>query len=68
MFCYGMGNIANDVWLEQVVKRNWTTWEIPNVLEPRITVAWAVIVVAAAAIWTVAMLRDRGNAVRPAPV
>ena len=43
MFCYGVGNIANDFWLEQVVKRGWATWEIPNVLEPRITVAWAVI-------------------------
>jgi hypothetical protein len=67
-FCYGIGNIANDFWLEQVVKRGWTTWEIPNVLEPRLTVAWAVIVVAAAAIWTVAMLRDHGDAVRAAPV
>jgi hypothetical protein len=65
MFCYGLGNIANDFWLEQVVKRGWTTWEIPNVLEPRVTVAWAVIVVAAAAIWAVAMLRDRDNVVRP---
>jgi hypothetical protein len=62
MFCYGVGNIANDFWLEQVVKRGWTTWEIPNVLEPRATVAWAIIVIAAAVIWTVAMLRDRGPA------
>jgi hypothetical protein len=66
MLCYGIGNIANDFWLEQVVKRGWTTWEIPNVLEPRATVAWAIIVVAAAATWTVAMLRDRADAVPPA--
>ena len=65
MFCYGIGNIANDFWLEQVVKRGWTTWEIPNVLTPRITVAWAVIVVAAAVIWAVAMLRGREGALRP---
>ena len=62
MFCYGIGNIANDFWLEQVVKRGWTTWQIPNVLDPRVTVAWAIIVVAAAGIWTVAMLRERGPA------
>jgi hypothetical protein len=62
MFCYGVGNIANDFWLEQVVKRGWTTWEIPNVLEPRATVAWAIIVITSAVIWTVAMLRDRGPA------
>jgi Mn2+/Fe2+ NRAMP family transporter len=65
MFCYGIGNIANDFWIEQVVKRGWTTWEIPNVLEPRATVAWAIIVVAATAIWTAVMLRDRDEAVRP---
>ena len=65
MFCYGIGNIANDFWFEQVVKRGWTTWEIPNVLEPRATVAWAIIVIAAAAIWTAAMLRERGEDVPP---
>jgi hypothetical protein len=51
MFCYGVGNIANDFWLEQIVKRGWTSWQIPNVLEPRATVAWGVIVLAAAAVW-----------------
>lgn len=61
MFCYGIGNIANDFWLEQVVKRGWTTWEIPNVLEPRATVAWAIIVIAAAVIWTAAMRTGSGR-------
>jgi Mn2+/Fe2+ NRAMP family transporter len=61
MFCYGVGNIANDFWTEQVVKRGWTTWQIPNVLEPRATVAWAIIVIAAAVIWTGAMLRERSD-------
>ena len=63
MFCYGVGNIANDFWLEQVVKRGWTTWQIPNVLEPRVNVAWAVIVFAAAAISAVAMLRERDDGI-----
>ena len=66
MFCYGIGNIANDFWLEQVVKRGWTTWEIPNVLEPRLTAAWAIIVAAAATLWAVAMVRERGSVARPA--
>ena len=48
MFCYGVANIANDVWIEQVVKRGWTTWQIPNVLEPRATVAWGIIVLSSA--------------------
>lgn len=51
MFCYGIGNIANDFWIEQVVKRGWTTWEIPNVLQPRVTIAWSLIVIAAVVLW-----------------
>lgn len=49
MLAYGLGNVANDAWLEQVVKRGWTTWKIPSVLEPRPTLAWAVLVLVAAA-------------------
>jgi hypothetical protein len=51
MFCYGIGNIANDFWIEQVVKRGWTSWEIPNVLQPRVTIAWSLIVIAAVVVW-----------------
>jgi hypothetical protein len=52
MLCYGIGNIANDFWLEQVVKRGWTLWEVPDVTTPKASVAWAVIAVAAACLWT----------------
>jgi len=51
LFCYGVGNVANDFWIEQVVKRGWTTWEIPDVTTPRLSVAWSLIVVAAVALW-----------------
>ena len=51
MFCYGVGNFANDFWIEQVVKRGWTSWEIPDVTTPRLSVAWSLIVVAAVALW-----------------
>jgi hypothetical protein len=51
MFCYGVANIANDLWIEQVFKRGWTTWQIPNVLEPRVTIAWGIIVLGAATLW-----------------
>ena len=34
MAVYGIANIANDAWFEQVVKRGWTDWAIPNVLRP----------------------------------
>lgn len=56
MLCYGIGNIANDFWLEQVVKRGWTLWEVPDVTEPKASVAWAVIVLAAAALWALLVL------------
>jgi hypothetical protein len=58
MFCYGIGNIANDFWTEQVFKRHWTTWQIPNVLEPRATVAWGLIVAAAVGVWWLARHRS----------
>jgi hypothetical protein len=51
MFCYGVGNFANDFWLEQVVKRGWTSWEIPGVTEPRVSIAWSLIVIAAVGLW-----------------
>jgi hypothetical protein len=49
MLAYGFGNVANDFWIEQVVRRGWTHWQIPNVLEPRPTAAWGVILAAAIA-------------------
>ena len=54
MLCYGLGNIANDLWIEQVWKRGWAGWQLPSVLEPRPTAAWAVLLAAAAAIWVAA--------------
>lgn len=59
MFCYGVANVANDFWIEQVVKRGWTTWQIPNVLEPRATVAWGIIVLVAAMLWGLGLRRNR---------
>jgi hypothetical protein len=52
MLAYGLGEIANDFWLEQVVKRGWTDWEIPDVTRPGLTVAWGVVVLGAALIFT----------------
>jgi len=70
MLCYGVGNIANDFWLEQVVKRGWTGWAIPSVLQPGLTWAWCVLVAGAACLWTLfvrPMLRSaRPGQTRPA--
>ena len=50
MFTYGVGNIANDFWGEQVVERGWTAWAVPSVLQPRLTWAWAIVVAGAIAV------------------
>jgi hypothetical protein len=68
MFCYGVGNIANDAWNEQIVKRGWASWLIPSVLQPRITAAWGVIVLSALVIWLVASYGRRARAATNWPV
>jgi hypothetical protein len=44
MLVYGLTNQVQDLWTEQVVKRGWTNWEIPNVLHPSASAAWAAII------------------------
>jgi hypothetical protein len=58
MLVYGLANMANDLWTEQVVKRDWTTWQIPDVLFPRFSAAWAAIV-ACAVVVDLAFWRER---------
>ena len=41
MLAYGVGNLVNDDWLEQVVKRGWTSHEVPSVLTPAANWGWA---------------------------
>jgi len=51
MLAYGIGNLVNDDWLEQVVKRGWTNHEVPSLLLPAANWGWPVVLVAAFAIW-----------------
>jgi hypothetical protein len=46
-FVYGLAVEWRDFWFEQVVKRDWTSWTPPQVLTPRFSVAWAVLLVLA---------------------
>jgi TolB protein len=41
---YGLGNILNDAWLEQLVKRGWVSFSMPEVLLPALNLPWALIV------------------------
>ena len=44
MLAYGTANLVQDLWHEQVVKRDWTSWDIPSALVPKLSVMWALIV------------------------
>jgi hypothetical protein len=46
---YGLANIANDFWLEQIVKRGVTHWQFPSMTVPAPNVPWLILLVVAAA-------------------
>jgi hypothetical protein len=64
MLVYGLANAAQDFWLEQVVKRDWTDERLPTVIRPALSVEWAVLLLTAAAIY-VSWLALRRVAPRP---
>ncbi|HSC48981.1 MAG TPA: hypothetical protein VLD16_01865 [Gaiellaceae bacterium] len=51
MLVYGLTNMANDLWSEQVVKRSWTTWQIPDVLSPTASAAWGAMIACAIVVY-----------------
>jgi hypothetical protein len=51
MLAYGIGNLVNDDWLEQVVKRGWTRHEVPSLPVSAANWGWAVVLVGAIVIW-----------------
>ncbi len=51
MLAYGLANLANDFWGEQIVERGWTSHNFPNVLQPHASFAWLGVLAAAALIW-----------------
>jgi hypothetical protein len=59
MVAYGLGNTANDDWLEQIAERGWTSWTIPPSLEPSATWTWLAVLLATPVIWAL-WFRQRG--------
>jgi hypothetical protein len=51
LIAYGLGNIANDAWGEQVVKRGGTDSVLPSVVRPSVNWMWLVVLAAGAAIF-----------------
>jgi len=62
MIPYGIGNMLNDGWNEQIVKRGWTSWKIPSVLQPGLTWMWGLVIVTGAAIFFTAFKQRRDHA------
>jgi hypothetical protein len=62
MLAYGAANLVQDLWHEQVVKRDWTDWDIPSVTTPRLAVIWLLVLGGAAAAYALGFAR------RPEPV
>lgn len=58
MLAYGIGNIVNDDWLEQIAERGWTDRTFPSVLEPAANWGWLAVLALAAAIWAVWFRQD----------
>jgi hypothetical protein len=48
MLVYGVTNMVQDFWGEQLVKRGTTTTEFPSMILPKLTLAWGLAVIATA--------------------
>lgn len=59
MLAYGAANAVQDFWLEQVVKRGWADHALPSLLRPQLSVGWAAMIAAAAAIEVLWFRRER---------
>jgi hypothetical protein len=57
MLGYGLANLLNDAWLEQVVKRGWTDRRVPSYLRPDLSLEWAVLIIGVVATWFVMFWR-----------
>jgi hypothetical protein len=59
LLAYGLANVANDFWLEQIVKRGWTSWEIPSLLQPAANPPWAGLLAGAVVLWMLVLRPSR---------
>jgi hypothetical protein len=51
LLAYGLANLANDFWGEQIVERGLTSRAFPNVLQPHASFAWLGVLLAGLAFW-----------------
>jgi hypothetical protein len=55
LLAYGLGNAVQDFWLEQIVKRGLTTFQLPMVLAPAVNWGWAAVLLVAFAVYALAL-------------
>ena len=51
LLAYGVVNMVQDFWGEQIADRGWTDWSIPDASVPEATLIWGIILIAAAAVY-----------------
>lgn len=59
VLAYGLANAVEDGWHEQVAKRGWVEWRFPAVQRPDLSWYWGVIVLAALAVYALALRPPR---------
>jgi hypothetical protein len=71
MLVYGLANVVNDAWQEQLYKRGWVGFKLPDVTVPEPNAGWLAVLVVSAALSAAVLYRlgrDRGDASPPARV
>ena len=64
LVAYGLGNIVNDGFEEQIVERGWAHSDFPSVLQPAANWGWAAVLAVAVVIWAVWLRRTPDREVR----
>ena len=62
MLAYGVANMVNDLWHEQVVKRGWASWDVPEATQPELNLTWALMLTASAILYACGFARPRVTA------
>ncbi len=68
MLVYGLANIINDAWLEQVVKRGWTDWKAPDFLRPHASIGWGILLIGVGVAWFAVFRGENSIGERPVQV
>ena len=65
MLVYGVANLVQDLWHEQVVKRGWTERDIPSVTTPRLAAIWVLVLAGTCVVYALGFAR-RAEPAEPA--